>query len=127
MLVLAVFIRVCNEGGEVAGNAYLELDQISGGTSLFCKTNQPFMEIKIDFLLHKDVAFANAPAAISWHTLHGKMQRMHPRYKLSHTLLILTLKTNVVNSNNKKIITCPQPSKDLMIVCKILNQYGTGL
>ena len=35
---------------------------------------------------------------------------------------LLTLKTNNVNSNNKKIITCPQPLKDLMIICKISDQ-----
>ena len=56
------------------------------------------------------------------HILHGKMQWMHPFYKLLLTLLILTLKTNVVNFNNINIIACPQPSKDLMIVCNISNQ-----
>ena len=43
--------------------------------------------------------------SIFGHILHGKMSWMHPGYKLLQTLLILTLKTNNVNSNNKKIIT----------------------
>ena len=52
-MLFVVYCPFCAREARVMSGRKRVLRSISGGTSSICKTNQPYMEIKIDFLLNR--------------------------------------------------------------------------